>query len=498
MSSVTWADKVDVSTYTDPRAPRHPKPPSLAAARRAFSEPMRRDASARRSAPETVPWDEGKRALMLTSPSGVSPVAKKPMRWSQSDDHVLLNDLMPEIPGSSIDPLAALADDNSEASDDTARNHTVDYFDFEGGSPPRKGGKSLFENANTVPEPTVEVDAGAKKDVPMWTVEEDLLILQLVERHGKRWSKIASHLPGRTDNGVRNRWNRMEKAQSLRSRHGAEHGYRCRRCGQPKRGHICAALTQGEQPEGDMLAKKAAALTALSAEKLRTMLTDKPLVPRTAPPIRTSRSMPNHFISPSTAPSFARIESAKPTVPPASKKLASGGVQKSVAKGKLKVESLIAMDDTQLDDFLTELHLSLATPTNADRMQHAMAMAAGIGSAPPVPQQSMPTMPPPPATRSVGSFSGAPAACIAAAAAASPSFALDDPFMLSDAPESIDPFALPPASAVSLLRGESFDANDEAADELVASMLFIEPSVATQPSTDTVLANAMPTVSLGE
>lgn len=45
----------------------------------------------------------------------------------------------------------------------------------------------------------------SKKDVEMWTVDEDLLILNLVERHGKRWSKIASHLAGRTDNGVRNR-----------------------------------------------------------------------------------------------------------------------------------------------------------------------------------------------------------------------------------------------------------------------------------------------------
>ena len=66
------------------------------------------------------------------------------------------------------------------------------------------------------------------KDVPSWSMEEDLFIMDQVERFGKRWSKIAAQMPGRTDNGVRNRWNRMEKAQTLRTKHGAEHGYRCR------------------------------------------------------------------------------------------------------------------------------------------------------------------------------------------------------------------------------------------------------------------------------
>ena len=48
--------------------------------------------------------------------------------------------------------------------------------------------------------------ARAEKEQPaMWTVEEDLLIVDLVETIGKRWNRIAAALPGRTENGVRNR-----------------------------------------------------------------------------------------------------------------------------------------------------------------------------------------------------------------------------------------------------------------------------------------------------
>ena len=44
-----------------------------------------------------------------------------------------------------------------------------------------------------------------------WRPEEDNLILDLVERHGPRWGKIAVELHGRSVASVRNRYLRMQK-----------------------------------------------------------------------------------------------------------------------------------------------------------------------------------------------------------------------------------------------------------------------------------------------
>ena len=40
-----------------------------------------------------------------------------------------------------------------------------------------------------------------------WTLEEDRNLMQLYQKHGKKWSLIAKHMAGRTDNTIKNRFN---------------------------------------------------------------------------------------------------------------------------------------------------------------------------------------------------------------------------------------------------------------------------------------------------
>ena len=52
-----------------------------------------------------------------------------------------------------------------------------------------------------------------------WTELEDYNIQRAVQEHGCCWRKIAAQLPGRSDDAVRNRWFRIQRAASLRDAH---------------------------------------------------------------------------------------------------------------------------------------------------------------------------------------------------------------------------------------------------------------------------------------
>ena len=485
--------------------------------------------------PDPVHWDDGKRCLLVTSPTGVSPAAKKVTRWSSAEDALFADLVKDDVGGDEESP---------EESEGAAGSHAA-LFDLSGSpytrlrrSAPEPLRRQYSDDGEGSLEPS---EREGRKDVPMWTVEEDLLILKLVETHGKKWSKIAAHLPGRTDNGVRNRWNRMEKAQTLRTKHGAEHGYRCRRCGQPKRGHICAALTSGDQPEGDNLTQKAAELSALSAKKMQQVLDEKAQAAkdnRRPSQSRQQRSSSSSSGGPTrgTAPPLRHSKSGASGPPPPSKagakppRAAPKGPTYRGSAGHLTVETgaqepLASMDESQLDAFLTELHLSLAMPTTPNGVGHPLKPAPGVqhpvqlGLAPSMGAAGMGagglSIPPPAplATRPMlPTCSSVPAAGYAAAGpsaepSAGPSAAGPRPYAAGPyypagpyyaaGPYAAGPYALggPP--------GASFELPARHTSQELESILLSGaavgrlPPVTPQPSTDTLLAQAMPSVSIG-
>jgi len=77
-----------------------------------------------------------------------------------------------------------------------------------------------------------------------WKADEDAVICRLVASHGLDFETIAAALPGRTADGVRNRWGRLRGANKLPEPLKGNQ-YRCAECGELKRGHTCK---QQQQP----------------------------------------------------------------------------------------------------------------------------------------------------------------------------------------------------------------------------------------------------------
>eukprot|EP00306_Pavlova_sp_CCMP459_P007929 CAMPEP_0185161136 /NCGR_PEP_ID=MMETSP1139-20130426/4556_1 /TAXON_ID=298111 /ORGANISM="Pavlova sp., Strain CCMP459" /LENGTH=414 /DNA_ID=CAMNT_0027726377 /DNA_START=67 /DNA_END=1311 /DNA_ORIENTATION=+ len=119
-------------------------------------------------------------------------------------------------------------------------------------------GKRDHECHPTARAPTSSPAAGAApatggdQRLRPWTPAEDQVICSGVQELGFKWSTIASRLDRRTDNAVRNRWHRLEAARKWRAElemcgeDKLMHGYKCGRCGQPKRGHTCPFGPDGQ------------------------------------------------------------------------------------------------------------------------------------------------------------------------------------------------------------------------------------------------------------
>jgi len=100
-----------------------------------------------------------------------------------------------------------------------------------------------------------------------WTPEEDRYILELFEREGRKWGKIAGMLNGRSSASVRNRYLRIEKGRQLRAQGQSKN--RCAACGQHKLGHVCTVKAFKNKIQPTLAA-------AATAESMAIMCRDAP------------------------------------------------------------------------------------------------------------------------------------------------------------------------------------------------------------------------------
>ena len=53
-----------------------------------------------------------------------------------------------------------------------------------------------------------------------WTEYEDEFLIEMIERHGKHWVKIADFFPGRTDQMLKNRYSKLMRDKKHKQRKG--------------------------------------------------------------------------------------------------------------------------------------------------------------------------------------------------------------------------------------------------------------------------------------
>lgn len=85
-----------------------------------------------------------------------------------------------------------------------------------------RSGKQVRDRFLNVLEPQVRFD--------QWTTEEDEQLIMLYHEHGKKWCKIASQMPGRSEMLVKNRFYFRLRHRAEKSRHEEKSKDETRRC----------------------------------------------------------------------------------------------------------------------------------------------------------------------------------------------------------------------------------------------------------------------------